>query len=58
MLELQAEVRGLIRETEGYEDALHYVEEIADDLGIEVGLVVAELRRQLGLDGKAGGKKE
>lgn len=47
---LKEEVCQLIEETEGYEDALNYVDEIAEDLGISVKEVIKELQRQLGLD--------
>lgn len=48
LMEMVKEVESLVRETEGYHDALNYVEDIANDLGIEVEQVVEELKRQCG----------
>jgi spore coat polysaccharide biosynthesis protein SpsF (cytidylyltransferase family) len=45
---LQEEVRILIKETEDYADALHYVDEVAEDLKITRDEVIEELKRQLG----------
>ena len=47
---LQEQVEQLTRETEGYEDALNYVEDIANDLGIKSEEVIEELKKQYGKD--------
>lgn len=47
MADLEREVKSLLNETEGYEDALNYIEDIASDLGVDAE-VVTELKRQCG----------
>lgn len=45
---LENEVEALVRETHGYDDALQYVQDIADDIQIDVEEVIQELKRQCG----------
>lgn len=49
-LRLSQEVAQLIRETEGYEDALSYVDEIAADCEATRHEVITELKIQLRME--------
>lgn len=46
--QLQHEVKQLIEDTEDYEDAMNYVNDLSNELGVDSESVAAEIKRQYG----------